>query len=144
MSTLVKPQSVGMEPSTSGEDLARGIYFCQIIVAEGFEPEYVILKLCTDALSKWQSTYRELDSRPVPDVDSFLEDIMLMTKQIAKWAFQRKCPKLLCGLMTTFLSYPSGCRPAQLCRSGCHATLTALVPRCTLNRFRRGIHSYCR
>jgi methionine-rich copper-binding protein CopC len=31
--------------STSGEDLARGIYFCQIIVAEGFEPEYVILKL---------------------------------------------------------------------------------------------------
>ena len=31
--------------STSGEDLARGIYFCQIIVAESFEPEYVILKL---------------------------------------------------------------------------------------------------
>ena len=31
--------------SSSGEDLARGIYFCQIIVAESFEPEYVILKL---------------------------------------------------------------------------------------------------
>ncbi len=31
--------------SSSGEDLARGIYFCQIIVADGFEPEYAILKL---------------------------------------------------------------------------------------------------
>ena len=31
--------------SSSGEDLARGIYFCEIIVADGFEPEYVWLKL---------------------------------------------------------------------------------------------------
>ena len=32
--------------TTSGsEDLARGIYFCQIVVADGFEPEYAILKL---------------------------------------------------------------------------------------------------
>ena len=31
--------------STAGEDLARGIYFCQIMVADGFEPEYAILKL---------------------------------------------------------------------------------------------------
>ena len=31
--------------SSSGEDLARGIYFCQIMVADGFEPEYAILKL---------------------------------------------------------------------------------------------------
>ena len=31
--------------SSSGEDLARGIYFCEIIVADGFEPEYVVLKL---------------------------------------------------------------------------------------------------
>ena len=31
--------------STSGEDLARGVYFCQIMVADGFEPEYAILKL---------------------------------------------------------------------------------------------------
>ncbi len=31
--------------SSSGEDLARGVYFCQIIVADGFEPEYAILKL---------------------------------------------------------------------------------------------------
>ena len=31
--------------SSSGEDLARGIYFCEIIVADGFEPEYAILKL---------------------------------------------------------------------------------------------------
>ena len=31
--------------SSSGEDLARGIYFCEIIVTEGFEPEYAILKL---------------------------------------------------------------------------------------------------
>ena len=31
--------------TTAGEDLARGIYFCQIMVADGFEPEYVILKL---------------------------------------------------------------------------------------------------
>ncbi len=31
--------------TTGGEDLARGIYFCQIIVADGFEPEYAILKL---------------------------------------------------------------------------------------------------
>ena len=28
-----------------GEDLARGVYYCQIIVADGFEPEYAILKL---------------------------------------------------------------------------------------------------
>ncbi len=31
--------------SSSGEDLARGVYFCQIMVADGFEPEYVLLKL---------------------------------------------------------------------------------------------------
>ena len=31
--------------SSSGEDLARGIYFCQIMVTDGFEPEYAILKL---------------------------------------------------------------------------------------------------
>ena len=31
--------------SSSGEDLARGIYFCEIIVADGFEPEYALLKL---------------------------------------------------------------------------------------------------
>ena len=31
--------------TTGGEDLARGIYFCQIVVADGFEPEYAILKL---------------------------------------------------------------------------------------------------
>ena len=31
--------------SSSGEDLARGVYFCQIMVADSFEPEYVILKL---------------------------------------------------------------------------------------------------
>ncbi len=31
--------------SSSGEDLARGIYFCEIIVADGFEPEYAFLKL---------------------------------------------------------------------------------------------------
>ena len=31
--------------SSSGEDLARGIYFCEIIVTDGFEPEYAILKL---------------------------------------------------------------------------------------------------
>ena len=31
--------------SSGGEDLARGIYFCEIIVADGFEPEYAILKL---------------------------------------------------------------------------------------------------
>ena len=31
--------------SSSGEDLARGVYFCQIMVADGFEPEYAILKL---------------------------------------------------------------------------------------------------
>ncbi|MCY4569148.1 MAG: Ig-like domain-containing protein, partial [Candidatus Poribacteria bacterium] len=31
--------------TTAGEDLARGIYFCQIMVADGFEPEYAILKL---------------------------------------------------------------------------------------------------
>ena len=31
--------------SSSGEDLARGIYYCQIMVADGFEPEYAILKL---------------------------------------------------------------------------------------------------
>ena len=31
--------------SSSGEDLARGIYFCAIIVTDGFEPEYATLKL---------------------------------------------------------------------------------------------------
>ena len=31
--------------SSSGEDLARGIYFCQIIVGDNIEPEYAILKL---------------------------------------------------------------------------------------------------
>ena len=33
--------------SSSGEDLARGVYFCQIMVTDGedFEPEYAILKL---------------------------------------------------------------------------------------------------
>ena len=31
--------------TTAGEDLARGVYFCEIIVADGFEPEYAILKL---------------------------------------------------------------------------------------------------
>ncbi len=31
--------------SSSGEDLARGVYFCQITVADGFEPEYALLKL---------------------------------------------------------------------------------------------------
>ena len=31
--------------SSSGEDLARGIYFCQIIVGDDIEPEYAILKL---------------------------------------------------------------------------------------------------
>ncbi|MCG9130453.1 hypothetical protein J5I95_02125 [Candidatus Poribacteria bacterium] len=31
--------------SSSGEDMARGIYFCEIIVADGLEPEYAILKL---------------------------------------------------------------------------------------------------
>ena len=31
--------------STSGEDLSRGIYFCEIIVADSFEPEYALLKL---------------------------------------------------------------------------------------------------
>ena len=31
--------------SSSGADLARGIYFCEIIVTDGFEPEYAILKL---------------------------------------------------------------------------------------------------
>ncbi len=31
--------------TTGGEDLARGIYFCQVMVADGFEPEYAILKL---------------------------------------------------------------------------------------------------
>ena len=31
--------------SSSGEDLARGVYFCQIMVADGFEPEYALLKL---------------------------------------------------------------------------------------------------
>ena len=56
--------------SSSGEDLARGIYFCEIIVADGFEPEYAILKLALTRLSKWQSAYRELDNRPVPDVDT--------------------------------------------------------------------------
>jgi len=31
--------------SSSGEDLARGVYFCEIIVTDGFEPEYALLKL---------------------------------------------------------------------------------------------------
>ncbi len=31
--------------SSGGEDLARGIYFCQIIVTDNIEPEYAILKL---------------------------------------------------------------------------------------------------
>ncbi len=31
--------------SSSGEDLARGIYFCQIEVNDGIEPEFAILKL---------------------------------------------------------------------------------------------------
>ncbi len=31
--------------TSSGEDLARGIYICQIMVTGGVEPEYVILKL---------------------------------------------------------------------------------------------------
>ena len=31
--------------SSNGEELARGIYYCQIIVTGGFEPEYAILKL---------------------------------------------------------------------------------------------------
>ena len=31
--------------SSSGADLARGVYFCQIIVADDIEPEYAILKL---------------------------------------------------------------------------------------------------
>ncbi len=31
--------------TTAGEDLARGVYYCQIMVADGFEPEYAILKL---------------------------------------------------------------------------------------------------
>ena len=31
--------------SSNGEDLARGIYFCEIIVTDGVEPEYAILKL---------------------------------------------------------------------------------------------------
>ncbi len=31
--------------SSNGEDLARGIYFCQIMVTDGIEPEYAILKL---------------------------------------------------------------------------------------------------
>ena len=56
--------------STAGEDLARGIYFCQIMVADGFEPEYAILKLALNALSKRLSAYRELDICPVPDVDT--------------------------------------------------------------------------
>lgn len=31
--------------SSNGEELARGIYYCQIIVTGGFEPEYANLKL---------------------------------------------------------------------------------------------------
>jgi hypothetical protein len=31
--------------SSNGEDLARGIYFCQIMVTDGVEPEYATLKL---------------------------------------------------------------------------------------------------
>ena len=31
--------------SSAGVDLARGIYFCQIIVTDEIEPEYAILKL---------------------------------------------------------------------------------------------------
>ena len=38
--------AIGWDGKTSGgEDLARGIYFCQITVADGFEPETAILKL---------------------------------------------------------------------------------------------------
>ncbi|MCE2399802.1 hypothetical protein J4G08_02815 [Candidatus Poribacteria bacterium] len=37
---------IGWDGKTSGgEDLARGIYYCQIEVTDGFEPEYAILKL---------------------------------------------------------------------------------------------------
>ena len=37
---------IGWDGKTSGgEDLARGIYYCQIIVTDGVEPEYVTLKL---------------------------------------------------------------------------------------------------
>ncbi len=37
---------IGWDGKTSGgEDLARGIYYCQIIVTDGVEPEYAILKL---------------------------------------------------------------------------------------------------
>ncbi len=31
--------------TSSGENLARGIYFCEIVVTDGIEPEYAILKL---------------------------------------------------------------------------------------------------
>lgn len=41
-------------------------------------------------------------TRPVPDVDSLLEDIMLITEQIAKWV-SKKYPKLLCGIIPLFL-----------------------------------------
>ena len=38
--------SIGWDgKSSNGEDLARGIYFCQIMVTDGVEPEYAILKL---------------------------------------------------------------------------------------------------
>ena len=37
---------IGWDGKTSGgEDLARGIYYCQIEVTDGFEPEYAMLKL---------------------------------------------------------------------------------------------------
>ena len=38
--------SIGWDgKSSNGEDLARGIYFCVIMVTDGVEPEYAILKL---------------------------------------------------------------------------------------------------
>ena len=38
--------SIGWDgKSSNGEDLARGIYFCEIMVTDGVEPEYAILKL---------------------------------------------------------------------------------------------------
>ena len=55
----------------------------------------------TDALSIPQSAYRELDRCPIPDVDSLLEDIMLMTKHSFRWACKQG-PKLLCGLIPLF------------------------------------------
>ena len=38
--------SIGWDgKSSNGEDLARGIYFCQIMVTDGVEPEYAFIKL---------------------------------------------------------------------------------------------------